>query len=47
MLISDADSVNIRGRLFGLSYDASSSLICADNIQLQNFKAFERQIVQF
>jgi len=46
MLVSHADAVNICGDFFWLSDDASSSLVSVDNIQLQNFKALEGQIVQ-
>ena len=47
MIVSDADAVNIGGNFLWLdSDDAVSCLVNADNIQLQNFKALEGQIVQ-
>jgi len=47
VIVSDADAVNIGGNFLWLdSDDAVSCLVNADNIQLQNFKALEGQIVQ-
>jgi hypothetical protein len=47
MLEIDTDAINIGGNFFGLNFDdAVSCLVGTDNVQLQNFKALEGQIVQ-
>jgi hypothetical protein len=47
MLEIDTDAINIGGNFFGLNFDdAVSCLVGTDNVQLQNFKALEGQLVQ-